>query len=58
MKEKDKDKKYRVWIEQVNASNLIVIAKDEEEAREKGYRKWCKEYAQSYVTDVVEIENS
>ena len=43
-------KKYRVWVEQVNQTWLDVEAKDKHEAREKGYKKWRKEYAHSYVS--------
>jgi hypothetical protein len=45
-------KKFKVWVEQVNACSFDVVAKDEQEAKEKGYRKWRKEYARSYVTSV------
>lgn len=41
--------KFRVWIEQVNQTMVEISAKDENEAREKGYRKWRREAGHSYV---------
>ena len=51
------DKKFRVWVSQVNQCFVEVSAKSKEEARAKGYRKWLKDYAQSYVADVEEVKN-
>lgn len=47
--------KYRVYIEQVNATFIEVEAKDKGEARDKAYRKWRREYAHSEVTEVSKI---
>ena len=47
-------KKFKVFVSQVNRQVVEVSAKDEEEAREKGYRKWRKEYAHSHVQEVEE----
>jgi hypothetical protein len=41
--------KFRVWVEQVNQTNFEVTAKDENEAREKAYRKWRRDYGHSHV---------
>jgi len=49
--------KYRVYISQVNQTYVEVSAKNEEDAREKGYRKWRKEYAHSNVMSVEEIDD-
>ena len=49
-----KPKKYRVWVEQVNQVSVVVTAKDEEEAKAKGYRKWKREEAYSYANYVEE----
>ncbi len=46
---------YRVFIEQVNQTYVEVSAKNREEAREKGYRKWRKEDGHSRVMSVAEI---
>ncbi len=43
---------YRVYVEQVNQSMLIVQANDANEAREKGYAKWRRDYAHSSVCSV------
>jgi len=43
---------YRVWVRQVNQTIVEVFAKSEEEAREKGYRKWRRDEAHSSVSDV------
>lgn len=45
-------KTYRVWVEQVNQISIDVRARDVLTARDKGYRKWRREYAHSYVCDV------
>lgn len=47
--------KYRVYISQVNQTYVEVSAKNEEDAREKGYRKWRKEDAHSNIMSVTEI---
>lgn len=49
-------KKYRVYVEQVNRTFVEVTARDEEEARAKGYAKWKREEARSYVTEVEECD--
>jgi hypothetical protein len=48
--------KFRVWIEQVNQTWVEVSALDEDEAREKGYRKWRKEDGHSRVTYVERVK--
>lgn len=40
---KAKQRKFRVWTEQVNQMVWDVTAKDEEEAKEKAFRKWRRE---------------
>ena len=49
-------KKYRVYISQVNRHVIEVVAESEEEASEKGYRKWRRDYAESTVDAVEEIK--
>lgn len=49
---KKKSDTYRVWIAQVNQTFVDVEAKDADEAREKGYRKWRREDAHSHITHV------
>jgi hypothetical protein len=53
-----KQKTFRVWIEQVNQTYVDVKAGSKEEAHEKGYRKWRREEAHSYVGDVQEIDEN
>lgn len=55
-KKSKKQKKFRVWVRQVNSVCVDVDASSEDEAREKGYAKWRKEYAHSFVTCVEEQE--
>jgi len=43
---------YCVWVEQVNQTMLEVQAFDADEAREKGYAKWRRDFAHSRVSDV------
>ena len=50
-----KQKKYKVWVEQVNQTCFEVSAKDTAEAEEKGYRKWRKEYGHSRVVSIQEV---
>ncbi len=50
-----KKKKYDVFISQVNRQVVTVEAESEEDAREKGYRKWRKDFANSYVEAVEEV---
>ena len=54
MKTKKKQilQKFTVWVEQVNMERFEVKATDPEDAVEKGYRKWRREYAHSRVTCV------
>jgi hypothetical protein len=47
---------YRVWLEQVNQTYVDVRALDEEDARDKGYRKWRREYAGTSISSVQLIE--
>lgn len=51
-------RKYIVYIEQVNQTYVEVEAKNEEEAREKGYAKWRREEAHSRVMSVEERGDS
>ena len=50
------DKKFRVWIDQVNQTTVEVTARDEEHARKKGYTKWRKEEAHSRVSYIAEVK--
>ena len=43
---------YRVWIEQVNQTFIDVYADSTEEAMDKAYKKWRKEYAHSRMSCV------
>lgn len=52
-----KNSKYRVYIEQVNQTYVEVSASNEQEAREKGYRKWRKEDAHGKIMSVSKIDN-
>lgn len=45
-------KTYRVYVAQVNQTYVHVQAASREEARDKGYAKWRRDEAHSYVTDV------
>lgn len=47
-------RKFRVYVEQVNQTYVEVSATDREEAEEKGYRLWRREYAHSRVRAVEE----
>jgi hypothetical protein len=47
-----KKQKYRVFVSQVNRQMIEVDAVNEDEAREKGYRKWRKTFAHSHVEAV------
>lgn len=46
-------KTYKVWVEQVNQCCFEVKAADLRDAAAKGYRKWKRDYARSYVAYVV-----
>ena len=48
-------KRFRVHIEQVNATYVEVVAKDREGAAIKGYAKWKRWDAHSKVTWVQEL---
>ena len=50
------NKKYRVFIAQVNRQMIEVDAANENEAREKGYRKWRRDHAHSHVEAVEKCE--
>lgn len=54
MKSKRKKRQYRVYIEQVNQTFVIVNATDPEAAKDAGYRKWRREDAHSRILSVVE----
>ena len=44
-----KNSKYRVYIGQVNQTYVEVSAKNKDEASEKGYRAWRKDWAHSEI---------
>ena len=48
--------RWRVWIEQVNATYVDVIAKDYDKAIDKAILKWRRECARALVTYVLKIE--
>ncbi len=48
------EKTYIVYIGQVNQAAIEVKANSEEEAREKGYAKWRREWAHSSVMSIEE----
>mgnify|MGYP001567157364 CR=1 FL=1 len=52
MSKKKPARLFRVYVAQVNQACIEVMAPDEEEARERGYEKWRREEAHSYVTAV------
>ena len=52
MNKKTKRRLYRVYIAQVNQTSVTVLAENEQEAKEKGYERWMREEAFSYVTSV------
>lgn len=52
---KTKLKKFDCSIGQVNYCRVIVLAKDQEEAEYKAYRKWRKDYAHSRVEYISEV---
>jgi hypothetical protein len=54
-KQKLKAETYRVWIDQVNQTYVDVKATSEEQARERGYAVWRKNYAYSRVTDARKV---
>lgn len=56
MAKKTKKGTYRVWIEQVNQTYVDVEAESEEDAREKGYRKWRREDGHSRVSYIEKQE--
>lgn len=53
---KPKKKNFRVFISQVNQTFVEVLAEDADEARTLGYKKWRRDHAHSYVSDVEEVE--
>lgn len=58
MRDKIKNKKYNVWLSQVNATIVEVTAKNKEEARDKAHRKWRREMARTYITSIEEHNES
>lgn len=56
MAKKAKQGTYRVWVEQVNQTYVDVVARNEEDAKEKGYRKWRREDGHSRVSYVEKQE--
>ena len=51
-------RQYRVWLGQVNQSSVIIRAASADEAMAKGYRKWRRDIAHTYVTATQEVEPS
>ena len=52
--------KFRVWIDQINQTNLVVTAKDANEATEKAERKWRRDVAIAhgfYVEEITSTKN-
>lgn len=49
-------KTYWVYVAQVNQTRVVVRAKSEDEARQKGYRQWRRDGGHSYVCAVEEQE--
>lgn len=49
--------KYIVYISQVNQTFVEVTAKNAEEAREKGEKKWRREYAHAEVMSVEKCDD-
>ncbi len=52
MKKKPKLKEFTVWVDQVNQQRFTVKATNREDAVEKGYSKWRREYGHSRVSCV------
>jgi hypothetical protein len=50
-------KPYRVYFDQVNGCVLEVMATDDEDAREKGYRKWRRDEAHTRVSSVTCLDD-
>lgn len=48
-------KTFRVFVSQINQTCVEVQAKSADEAREKGYAKWRREYSHSQVCSVEEV---
>ena len=57
MPQKNKKEIYRVWVNQVNQTYVDVEATSEEDAREKGYRKWRSDEGHSSVSCVERLES-
>lgn len=47
-----KQRSFRVYVSQVNQTMVRVLARDANEARQKGYAEWRREYAHSNVCAV------
>lgn len=58
MKKKPKLKEFTVWVDQVNQQRFTVKAKNREDAAEKGYLKWRREYGHSRVSCVEPVLDS
>jgi hypothetical protein len=50
-------RQFRVYVEQVNQTCVDVLARSEDEAYDKGYAKWRREYAHSRVSYVEEVHS-
>ena len=43
---------YKVWVDHINQTCVEVKAFNEDEAKEKAYKKWREEYAHSNINYV------
>ena len=48
---------FHVFMNQVNRQVVTVKAKSEEEAKEKAYRKWRREFAHTSIDAVEKVED-
>ena len=48
---------FNVFMNQVNRQVITVKAKSEEEAKEKAYRKWRREFAHTSIDAVEKVED-
>ena len=49
-------REWRVWFEQVNQCYVDVVAEKQEQAIEKAYRKWRREYGHTHATYIETID--
>ncbi len=55
---KPQERTFRVYVSQVNEAMVEVKARTRDEARERGYAQWRRDYAHSYVCAVEEQEQA